>query len=368
MTNYNELKKAVFKINTAQGSGSGFLLADYEWVITNYHVIEGCREVALEDFDQNRIRAEVVYVNPEVDLALLSTVKRLPLTGIPLQDKIEGVEVRDRVSVLGFPFGMPFTVTEGIVSNSKQLVEGQHFIQTDAAVNPGNSGGPVITESGQFVGIATSKFVNADNVGFAIPAHAVLEELEHFAEHKAMGFAVKCNSCKHLVTEAIDFCPNCGADVDKAIFEEKPLDRFAVFVESAIALQGNDPVLARGGLDYWEFHQGSSLIRIFIFDEEYLYATSPLNYLPSENLEQLYRYLLEDNVSPYQLSIYQHQIFISFRVRLSDLFSAKAEQVREQLAGLPYKADEMDDFFFQKYACPKTHYAKKPSSGPLQQL
>jgi len=364
MTNYNELKQVVFKINTAQGSGSGFLLANYEWVITNYHVIEGCREVALEDFDQNRIRAEVVYVNPEVDLALLKPVSKIELRGIPLKEVVDGVEVRDRVSVLGFPFGMPFTVTEGIVSNNKQLVEGQHFIQTDAAVNPGNSGGPVISEEGQFVGIATSKFVNADNVGFAIPAHTVVEELRHFSANQAKGFAVKCNSCKHLVTEAIDFCPNCGADVDKSIFEEKPLDRFAVFVESAIAMQGNDPILARGGLDYWEFHQGSSLIRIFIFDEEYLYATSPLNYLPAENLEQLYRYLLEDKVSPYQLSIYQHQIFISYRVRLSDLFSARADEVRKQLSGLPYKADEMDDFFFQAYACPKTHYARKPS-GPL---
>lgn len=363
MTNYNDLKKAVFKINTALGSGSGCFIDSYPWVVTNYHVVEGCREVAMEDLHQNRMRATVAYVNPEVDIAILTPAIAPTIPGIPLQDTHHGVEVRDRVSVLGYPFGMPFTVTEGIVSNNRQLVEGQHFIQTDAAVNPGNSGGPVIDEHGHFVGIATSKFINADNVGFAIPAKTVIDELEHFRENMAGGFAVKCNSCKYLVTEANDYCPNCGADIDPSIFDETPLDKFALFVESAIEMLGNDPVLARGGLDYWEFHQGSSLIRIFIYDEEFLYATSPLNFLPEKQLDKLYRYLLSNPVPPYQLSISQHQIFISYRVRLSDLFSEMSEDVRKLLSELPKKADEMDDFFFEEYNCPKTHYAKEKDTS-----
>jgi hypothetical protein len=359
MTNYNELQKAVFKINTALGSGSGCIISTYPCLVTNYHVIEGCRQVALEDYQQNRMRAEVRYVNPELDLAFLLPAELPANVGIPLPELNYEVDVRDRVSVLGYPFGMPFTVTEGIVSNKRQLVEGQYFIQTDAAVNPGNSGGPLINEKGCFVGIATSKFLNADNVGFAIPASIVIDELNHFKNSAAQSFVVKCNSCKYLVDVPTDYCPNCGADIDPEIFEETPLDRFAVFVESAIQLLGSDPLLARGGLDYWEFHHGTSLIRIFIYEEEFLYATSPLNYLPEKNLEALYRYLLSNPVPPYQLSIYQHQIFISYRVRLSDLFSSRAEEVRQLLAYLPQKADEMDDFFASHYNCPKTHYARE---------
>jgi len=353
------IREAVFKINTAQDSGSGFLLSGYPWIITNYHVISGCREVALENVHHQKIKARVIYANPELDIAFLAMDTPHDIQGILPREEDTALHIRERIMVLGFPFGMPFTITEGIISNNKQLVEGQYYIQTDAAVNPGNSGGPLTDEDGRLLGMMTSKFINADNVGFAIPAGVIISELAFYAQHPTPNLGIKCNSCQSLIVESADYCENCGADIDHVIFEEKALDPFAVFVESAIRELGNDPVLARAGLDYWEFYQGSSFIRIFIHQNKFLYATSPLNTLSGKNLDQLYQYLLSNPVPPYRLSIDQHQIHLSYRARLNDLFSPLSNNIRSALALLPKEADRMDDFFFDEFGCPKTHYARE---------
>ena len=357
MQNYKELQDAIYKINTSQGSGTGFVVKGYPWLVTNYHVVEGCMHVALENQNQERFEAQVIYINKDTDIALLTSSVIKNDAGIQVNEFIQP-NLRDKVSVLGFPFGMPFTVTQGIVSNSRQLLDGQYFIQTDAAVNPGNSGGPVVNESGKFIGIATAKFVNADNVGFAIPGDIVQAELQMVKGQLHNNFGVKCNSCQSIVEEKTEFCPNCGAETDATLFDEKPLDPFAVFVEDAIAKLGYNPVLARYGFDYWEFHHGSSLIRIFIYEQNFLYATSPLNMLSTKDPEALYRFLLSDPAKPYHLSINQNQIFISYRVKLGDLFGKRSEEVKEHLANLPRKADELDDYISEQFDCPKTHYAK----------
>jgi hypothetical protein len=80
--------------------------------------------------------------------------------------------------------------------------------------------------------------------------------------------------------------------------------------------------------------------------------------LSTKDPEALYRFLLSDPAKPYHLSINQNQIFISYRVKLSDLFGKRSEEVKEHLANLPRKADELDDYISEQFDCPKTHYAK----------
>lgn len=354
---YDALRNAVFKVNTALGSGSGFYLKDRDVLVTNFHVIEGCRNVAVEDREMNRFRGRVVFGNPETDLAFIKADGKSFTDSVSL-NQVREVENRDKVWVIGYPFGMPYTETEGIVSNSNQLMEGRYFIQIDAAVNPGNSGGPVVDKDGLLVGVTTAKFTNAENMGFAIPARTVLEELESLNDNPELHYAIKCNSCKQLVFEKTDYCPNCGAFIDENLFEEKAPDDFGRFVEDALELLGMDAVLARTGFDYWQFHQGSSQVRIFVFDQNYLYAASPLNELPSHNLENLYRFLLEDSVPPYRLGVYNNQIYLSYRMHLSDIYSPKRSELLDRLAGMPRKADELDDFFVSEYQCEKTGFSK----------
>lgn len=352
--------KAVFKINTAAGTGSGFYLKSRKVIVTNHHVVDGNRKVAVEDQDQDRHTADVVYINPEVDLAFLRLNDEFNDTELPeiTSDVLKEVHSREKVYVLGFPFGMPYTETEGIISSPNQLMDGRRYIQTDAAVNPGNSGGPVISETGQLIGVTTSKFSNADNVGFAIPVATLEEELDSLKNIHNHTFSLKCNSCGNLIQERVQYCPNCGSNINEKLFDEIPLTRFSEFVENSISKLGIDPVLGRSGHEFWEFHQGSSLIRIFVFKREYLYATSPLNNLPKENLDKLYTYLLSKPVSPYKLGIYKNQIYLSFRAHISDCFSTHADQVRENLKNLAIKADEMDNFFMDEYGCEMTTYSK----------
>ena len=126
--NHEELKQAVYKINTASGSGTGFYLKTQNIFVTNYHVIEGNKNVAIENQLQDRYRAKVVYVNPDADIAFLQSEHHTPNANIPF-DSVQEVHSRDKVFVLGYPFGMPYTITEGIVSNEKQLLDGKNFIQ-----------------------------------------------------------------------------------------------------------------------------------------------------------------------------------------------------------------------------------------------
>lgn len=354
--NDEQLRQAVHKINTASGSGSGFYLKPQNIFVTNYHVIEGNKNVAVENQLQDRYLAKVVYVNPDADIAFLRS-EYVPDFNIPF-DTVQEVRSRDKVFVLGFPFGMPYTITEGIVSNEKQLLDGKSFIQTDAAVNPGNSGGPVVNADGLLVGVTTAKFTEADNVGFAIPAKIVKEELDTFAQNTTLKYSIKCQSCKSLIYEKTDYCPNCGANIDEKIFDDKEISKFSQFVENAVKNMGIDPVLARGGNEFWEFHSGSALVRIFVYDKNYMYATSPINNLPTGNLETLLKYVMSNPVAPYQLGVYNNQIYISYRVRMSDVFANNVNDIQQNLSNLILKADELDDYFVKEFGCEKSTYAK----------
>ncbi|HRH56752.1 MAG TPA: trypsin-like peptidase domain-containing protein, partial [Chitinophagales bacterium] len=341
--NHEQLKNAVYKINTASGSGTGFYLNAPNIFVTNYHVVEGNKNVAIENQTQDRFIAKVIYVNPDADIAFLKSENHTPDSTIPF-DSVQEVRSRDKVFVLGFPFGMPYTITEGIVSNEKQLLDGKNFIQTDAAVNPGNSGGPVVNAEGLLVGVTTAKFTEADNVGFAIPAKIVREELDTLAQNTEGKFSMKCDSCKSLIFEKTDYCPNCGSTINEKIFDDKEISKLSVFVEEAIKNMGTNPILARSGTEYWEFHSGSALVRIFVYDKNYLYATSPMNNLPTGNLEALLRYQLSNPVPPYKLAVYNNQIYLSYRVRMSDVFSNRADEIKQNLSNLILKANEMDDY------------------------
>lgn len=147
------LRKSVFKIVTASGTGSGFTVSGHDHIITNYHVIKGEKIVAVEDHKKDRHVAKVVMVNPEVDLAFLSIdgFKNVN-TDISLQEEIV-IANTQRIFINGYPFGMPYTITEGIVSATSQPMGSRSYIQTDAAVNPGNSGGPMRNEAGVLVGV-----------------------------------------------------------------------------------------------------------------------------------------------------------------------------------------------------------------------
>lgn len=343
-------KDSIYKIITAGGTGTGFKVAGYDFLITNYHVVKGSKTVAVEDHKNNRYVAQVAMVNPKVDLAFLDVKDLVPMKGTILLDKDKEVSNLETIYINGFPFGMPFTVTEGIVSAANQPMNGRNYIQTDAAVNPGNSGGPMLDNEGFLIGVTTSKFTQADNVGFGIQAKDVIKQIEDY-NFEDVKYRVKCNSCDSFIENESEFCPNCGANIDISVFEEFELSHFANFTENALTELGANPILCRAGRDYWEFHQGSALIRIFVVNNNYLFATSPLNKLPKENLDELLTYVTSNKVAPYQLGVYENKIYISYRTHLSDIYSEKKDEIKMNIINLALKADELDDFFKDNYGC-----------------
>ncbi|MBN1897712.1 MAG: trypsin-like peptidase domain-containing protein [Spirochaetes bacterium] len=358
MKDFKELSKIVVKISTASGSGSGFYLKNMDIIVTNHHVVSGNKSVAVETQDKDKIKSTVLQINPLLDLAFLKPAKPLgaPDTGfLPL----EKLKDRDKVYILGFPFGMPFTVTEGIVSSTKQLVGGLHYIQTDAAINPGNSGGPMMSADGKIIGITTSKFMDAENMGFALPADQIMSELEGLKNNPSVAYSVKCPSCNFLLIEKTEYCDNCGSKLEAdVLFSEQKLSPLAVFVEESLQKMGIDPVISRNGVEYWEFYKGSALVRVFIYRTNYLYTTCPMVKLPKANLTELYKFILSDPVKPFSLGIDRGIVYISYRVYLADIDSSHKEEIRKNLINLANKADELDNILIDKYGCEWSEEAK----------
>ncbi len=359
------IKESIYKVITADGTGTSFKVSNIPFLITNYHVIKGHKKVAIENNKQDRFLANVVMVNTDMDLAFLQVkgLENQP-SNITLKRDLS-IENRQKVYINGFPFGMPFTVTEGIISSPNQPMHGRNYIQTDAAVNPGNSGGPMLNKEGVLVGVTTSKFTEADNVGFGIKHTDVIKQILDFTYNDSI-YRVKCNSCDNFIETKTEFCNNCGSSIDKSVFEEFEKSYFSEFVETGISELGINPILCRAGRDFWEFHQGSALIRIFTLNNNnYLFATSPLNKIPKYNLEALLTYLTSDKVKPYTLGIYKNKIFISYRTHLSDIYSSKKNEIKENIKNLALKADELDDFFKDNYGCEMSMESKTETDNDL---
>ena len=168
-----------------QGLGSGFVVGKAGHIVTNYHVVAGADRISVSFSNREAVAAEVVGVDPSTDLAVLKVEQSSrALSPLPLGDS-DVLRVGDPVLAIGNPFGLERTMTAGIMSalarplSAPDGAEIEDVIQTDAAVNSGNSGGPLLDERGRVVGvntaIATSRDAQSSNVGigFAVPVNTV---------------------------------------------------------------------------------------------------------------------------------------------------------------------------------------------------
>ena len=164
--------------------GSGFVIDKAGHIVTNYHVVEGANEVTVSFSNRDTVKADVVGTDPSTDLAVLRVdTSAAALTPLPLGDS-DAVRVGDPVVAIGNPFGLDRTVTSGIVSALQRLITApnqfaiDHVIQTDAPINHGNSGGPLLSSRGQVIGVNT-QIETGDTatgnvgIGFAVPSKTV---------------------------------------------------------------------------------------------------------------------------------------------------------------------------------------------------
>ena len=166
-----------------QGSGSGFLIDRDGYILTNFHVIDGAERITVTLADGRAYRGEVVGTDPAIDVALLRIPGAPDLPEAPLGNS-DSLRVGEWVCAIGNPLGYVHSVTVGVVSFiGRKLFDASldDYIQTDAAINFGNSGGPLINSAGEVIGINSAISSRASNIGFAVPinqAVAILPQLK----------------------------------------------------------------------------------------------------------------------------------------------------------------------------------------------
>jgi S1-C subfamily serine protease len=173
--------------------GSGFVIDKDGYIVTNYHVIESARQIEVNFSGDDRVQATIVGVDPSTDLALLKiNAQARALTPLPLGDS-DAVRVGDAVVAIGNPFGLERTVTAGIVSALQREITAPNgytidkVIQTDAPINQGNSGGPLLNTRGEVIGV-NSQIEPGNNgsgnlgIGFAVPSATLREVVSQLRE------------------------------------------------------------------------------------------------------------------------------------------------------------------------------------------
>jgi len=156
--------------------GSGVIVSEDGYIITNYHVIENAEEIRITLYDRTGLEGRVVGIDPKTDIAVIK-IERDGLQAIRWGDS-DALEVGEFILAIGNPFGLTNTVTMGIISAVGRanvgIADYEDFIQTDAAINPGNSGGPLVNVKGEVVGINTAIFSRSggyQGIGFAVPSN-----------------------------------------------------------------------------------------------------------------------------------------------------------------------------------------------------
>lgn len=187
------------KGNHQTALGSGFIISDDGYIITNNHVIDKAEEITVTLSDNSTEEAKLVGVDPKTDLALIKINTEKKLQPVVLGDS-DKIRVGDWVLAIGNPFGLGGSVTAGIVSAKSRDIEAgpyDNFIQTDASINQGSSGGPMFDMNGQVIGINSAIFSTTGGsmgIGFAIPVNLakwVVEQLKSKGEVKRGWIGVK---------------------------------------------------------------------------------------------------------------------------------------------------------------------------------
>lgn len=200
--------------------GSGFVISEDGYIVTNNHVIERADEIFIEFFSGEELEAKVVGTDPSTDIALLKVEADKPLEYVNFGDS-DMARVGDWVLAMGNPLGQGFSVSAGIVSARNRALSGSYddYIQTDAAINRGNSGGPLFNMDGEVIGVNTailSPNGGSIGIGFSMASNVVtrvVDQLREFGETRRGWLGVRIQDLDEDVAEALGLDNTKGAIV-----------------------------------------------------------------------------------------------------------------------------------------------------------
>jgi serine protease Do len=236
--------------------GSGFVIDGKEGlVVTNNHVIEGAEEIIINFHDGTKLKVDkVLGKDTKADLALLKVTPKKPLVDVKFGSS-NNVEVGDWVMAIGNPFGLGGSVSMGIISaKSRDINSGPYddYLQTDAAINKGNSGGPLFNMKGEVVGVNTaiiSPTGGSIGIGFAVPSDtvaAVVDQLKQFGETQRGWLGVKIQTVTDDIAETLGVPENTGALIS-AVTPGSPAEKGGLEAGDVILkFDGKDVTTMRG--------------------------------------------------------------------------------------------------------------------------
>jgi len=220
--------------------GSGFVISEDGYIVTNNHVIEDVDKITVIFEDKTQLDATVVGRDPKTDIALIRVESDKKLFALPLGDS-NAVRPGEWVVAIGNPYGLEHTVTAGIISAKHRVISWGNYddyIQTDAAINPGNSGGPLLNLFGEVIGINTAINPQANTIGFAVPidmAKAILPQLRASGHVTRGWLGVMIQKITPELAEEFELDGESGALVSKVVpdgpADEAGIERYDVIVE-----------------------------------------------------------------------------------------------------------------------------------------
>lgn len=356
----DKYKGAIIQIATPYSTGTGFYLRDFKCIVTNEHVVRNNKEVVIQSRLLPKVLAQVCYLDPKYDLAVIRIPDGHHLEGIAFDKSGAVPREGQRVIALGHPFGLKFSATQGIISSMLHHEDEIRYIQHDAALNPGNSGGPLMDEHGHLLGMNTFIIREGQNIGFALPAEYIKAALQDWQSSGTLR-AVRCFSCNQIVQdreskEQDKFCPFCGYEI-QLISHIQNYEPFGVFktVEEVLVQTGIDVTLARRGPAHWSFSWGSARIYVSYHENSGMILTEVyMCELAGNRIADLYDFLLKENAGFFGTTFSVKENIITLSLIVYDQF-LESHFFALEMKELLHAADRYDDILIQKFGAVPVH-------------
>ena len=237
----------------SEALGSGFVVTEDGFIVTNNHVIEGADEILIEFYSGEKLPAKLIGTDPKTDIAVLKVEAGKPLPFVTFGDS-DLMRVGDWVMAMGNPLGQGFSVSAGIVSARGRQLSGSYddFIQTDAAINRGNSGGPLFNMDGQVVGVNTSILSpngGSIGIGFSMSSNVVekvVDQIKQYGETRRGWLGVRIQDMTPEIAESMGLAEASGALVTDV--PEGPAKEAGIASRDVITSFGGQPVRDAGDL------------------------------------------------------------------------------------------------------------------------